>query len=220
MNQSNTDSERKIYILSLIFLGWAFINFKPQESSGLFFLLILSIVVFLFDTLFFNKKITIPFSKGKSNWGQAIAVGVVAGLIFTFISSFILSVDFRTAIKLFRGAALPSFAGSNILIIFVWGFLIPFIESVVAIRLYEYFTDRLNSNLLEFNFINISIASLIGVGALLFHATVFGITNNRALLITFLFFTTGVLLSMKYGEIKQFVIEHVTVNTLAFIYRT
>lgn len=217
MTNKSFSTEIGLYVLSAAFIAFTYTNFKPEVASGLLALLFISFMILVFDALFLDKKLSIPFINPSIKWSTAIIYGTVYGLLFIVIGSFYTGLSFFSTAKFVAQATMPSFAKSVFLTFLTWVVVIVFVESITSVRVHEFIANRLKINPLNLqNPVILIIIGIIGFSALLFHSSAYGVTNNKALILSFAFFASGVVLSIKFKEARPFVVGHGVVNGLAF----
>lgn len=215
----------KFSILMLLFLLLAF----DREMAMIYIL----IIVGDFIWYRFDPKITFNLERTTANrFSSLIEVGI-ATILFFLISTATMTLagvnlpsNFQSAVQsvlTLLATTTPILAGNKILTVIGWGFLIPIIET-------SFFNGRLLEGLTTFaekRFgIRISLQKMstqllmvfITVAAFftLFHITAKNLSST-ALLITFIFSMISSYLVVKNQELKQAVLFHMVVNTLAVL---
>lgn len=207
-------------------LLFTLINFNPEVSTIYQFMSIIS------WAMFFTARQTkvfkvIPVEKTLSNRTTAMVWGVGSFAILLFVSSFILpllgfsvysspqAVLYGTdsAQALFPFSTSPALADSKILSVLIWGQIIPIIETMYFFGIFaQWIAWKFRLNMKD-----ISLQLFISGIFVLFHITAKGVTNNPALIVTFLFAMMSMQLVARFQELKQAIILHITANTLAIV---
>lgn len=151
----------------------------------------------------------IPFSKKHNRW-TSIGVGVGIGVGFLFIYQWL-----QTATPLSSVFASAAFGESETIGRGVFGFLIPIAETRFFFRtILQWWAWKGNisvSSALSGD--GIKLAIIFGAIFTIFHATSKGITENLALIATFLFGVISVFSILHFQELTQAIVAHIVVNS-------
>jgi len=213
------------FAIALILLSFFYINFDPEVATTFFIILVSGILILIFD-LFGPTGISFPIEKISSNRKKALIQVLGAYVIFVVISiliNIVLASQTNSVMSVFEifSTNKPLLANNVLLTIFIWGFLIPFVETAVFFGIWmEFIKDSTKIRTSQgFGVENILLALLMAGAFAFFHLQVRfvqgGAVNNPALIITFVFGLLSSLMVLKYGEVKQAIALHVLVNTLA-----
>lgn len=110
----------------------------------------------------------------------------------------------------------PVFAGSNFLSLLSWGVLIPYVETTALAVAFIWLAHWAKIDLR--NPLSRGVAAVIifiSFAVTAFHYSAKGITNNPALVATFIFFFISLALIVYFKEVKQAITLHIISNTLA-----
>lgn len=212
------------YVILSALLLFTLINFNPEVSIIYQFMVVISMI------LFFIVRTTKPFpvipvESVKTNRASAFIWGIGSLAVLLFVSSFLLpmlgfaiysnpqSILYSTdsSQALFPFSAEPILAKSELMSVLIWGQIIPIVETMYFFGILAQFI----SHMLKVSFSSWGFWMLMGGIFVLFHMTAKGVTNNEALIVTFLFGVLSMFLINKFRELKQAIILHVTANTLA-----
>jgi hypothetical protein len=169
-----------------------------------------------------------PMENNKSNRLVNIAYGIGAYVGFIFLTNFIVShfatmpieSPFKAISSLIIGtfSATPILYGSPYLKLFVWGVLIPYVETSFFFRTLTQWGIHF-SNASTIKFVNkLMISVFFGGIFTVFHIVAKGISNNTQLLVTFIFGVVSVLLILHFKEKIQAIVLHITTNSIAMLY--
>lgn len=220
------------YLVHLVIIAFLLTNF--DQTIGLVYIT-LALVDIIYYYFAWDKNILsyLPIEKNKSNRLMNIGISIVLYFVFVYTSYFIISftqhktVDLSTAwtsipaIIVQTFASTPVLAQSSILKVMIWGVLIPVVETLFFFRLITHWSSRYaNVKPTVFSLSGQILAIFNGIIFFLFHVVAKGISNNEALLTTFLFGYFSVLIVMYFGEMVHALILHVINNlwaTLLFL---
>lgn len=120
-------------------------------------------------------------------------------------------------------SATPILYGSDYLKLVVWGILIPVVETRFFFRtLMQWGTTTFAKTSLPtsiFSFKAVWVSSFWGMLFMIFHIAAKGITDNKALFITFLFGFASVMCVIYFKEAIQAIILHILWNTVGTMYQ-
>ncbi len=111
----------------------------------------------------------------------------------------------------------PIFAGSVLLTIITFGVVIATVETRFIGRVMDWLSDLTGINVTKFNFKTIALFTIIASVFVFYHSNVKGVTDNTALLITFIFAMISLGIIAKTGELESATYLHIFNNVL-FIY--
>lgn len=217
-------TRRGIFTGILVLLLFLYLTFDPSVTQLFLFFLFGSTILYLLD-----KNITFPIELSESGRFTKIAIGVasvfgfyaIAGIlvpilggIFGFQSVAGDSIQSLYASHLLFTQFLP-LAGAGLLVYLVWAWLIPIVENMFTIGLYEGLLDLFDSRpkTMAGIFAAIVIASVMA----LFHMSAkgAGIEATSALFVTLLFFLMVIILTIYTKDQITGYAAHITANTLA-----
>lgn len=199
-------------IFIFLFLG---INVNP-DIGYIYALMLLGFYIIIDD----NKRITKSFFTNKRDFFNTIVIGVVAYGIFYVGTSVIISFLFPTETGLtVQGLTFDyiqaALSNSQFVENITFGILIPIVETIAFFgaipQIYSYWAkvpfklDLSNPSLL-FMIIFISAAFTV------FHITAKGVTNTKALMVSFLFGITSMILVLWRGQYGDAVVLHIVNN--------
>ncbi len=223
--------------LLLLFLGFFFLTLSPQMAT-LYAILTIA-------TYFFKGKKIVDINEVKKNTPNALLYAGIAFVIFISISVVVFGFlgknipqtqppttqpqSILVISSTFSQSFLPNFsqlftaqpllAGNIYALIFVWGILIPYIETILFITIFVFLTkniiktDPYNLKKLEVWMLIIGVSILF----MFFHIQAKGITNNASLILTVIFSTVMLTLYSITKEMEASIYFHQTNNTLAII---
>jgi len=211
-------------ILSVITI-YSVINFNERVGIiyGLTVLSSLIMYYALYDK-FPSKVIPVEISENGRLINVAIAIGayvvfiLVAGVVAASLNHTTTSyVDNVNSLVGETFSATPVLYGSSVLKVGVWGIVIPRVETtyffiifpVLVLSLFNWFPTKI---------FTLSAVFVIGVFAWLFtafHAEAKGITNNSALITTFIFGIVSLIVVIWQREQMSAILLHVITNTIA-----
>jgi len=111
----------------------------------------------------------------------------------------------------------PIFANSKLLTFYQFGIVIPFIETRLIIRIWEFLTRTLGIALGRFSFRMALVMLVVSGMFMFFHAEVKGVEDNVALLMTFIFAFMSLEFARRTKEMEGPTYFHV-INNLVFIF--
>lgn len=214
---------RDIFALVSVFLLFFVINLDPTLSTTFLLFLVVGVLLALLD-----QKVTYRFESGNNRF-MKIAIGIFSVFIFYILAAFLLPIigvlfGFQSVVgeqsiqALFSSNLLFAqfiLAGVAWVVILVWGFLIPIVENIYTIRIYEWLIDK-------FGTLGKSIAGIVAALTIasimaLFHIQAKGasLEATPALFVTLLFFLMGIILTIYTGDMVAFTAAHITANLLA-----
>lgn len=207
--------------LILIFLLLAF-----DQQLGMIFILIL-VVDFIWQ--FFDKDISYPIEKSRTNRGKTFFIAAAASIVFIFSTSFLLqlftgSVFSTQSIIDLLATNTPVLQGNVFLTIIGWGILIPIIESSlfhgsILEGIMTFFRRQfpgIKFRMDEINFWTILASVFVSALFLLFHVQAKNL-ENIPLLLTFIFSMFASIITIKTGEKKGAIIMHSIINLTAIL---
>lgn len=212
------DKERAFFITSTAVLLWMYPNFSPSLAIYYAMFIVTSFLMFITD-----KNPTINLEKKSGKNGEAWVRSAIYYGAFLFISMFIVGVikpnitTIQSVIKSLASAT-PIFANSFWLSVFAFGVVVASAETCWWTRFTEWLADIFHIPITRQNIprlIPIIIFSALTFVA--FHATAKGITNNEALILTFLFMLFSLLIIIWHGEMKQGILLHINNNTISVL---
>jgi len=163
-----------------------------------------------------------------------LAYAGIAYLIFNVLASITLSLFegimsvsdsafsvFNDSLFQFFAQNTPALTGNAFISLAVWGILIPIVETDLFFgRVFEFISDKLKINI---SFRSLKTWAIIGLVAgifTIFHITAKGITNDSALLLTFIFGVMSMGMVVYFGQTIEAKIFHVIANSTALIIGT
>lgn len=220
MQKLTNETYFKFSILFLLFLLLTF----DRDMAMIYILIILGdFIWFKFD-----PNISFPLEKTSENrLSSFIEVGIATAgffMISALIPSFISNqqLNFQSVLSLLATAT-PVLAGNTILTFIGWGILIPIIEtSFFNGRLLEGLVsvveDRFNIkiNLKRFSVPLVIVIITVATFFALFHLTAKNLASIP-LLITFIFSIISSVLVIRNQELKQAILLHIAVNSMAVL---
>jgi hypothetical protein len=216
------------YFFNLIIILFLLITF--DQTIGIIYLGMALIDAFFYYWAIDSKFFT-PIPTETGNRYMNIVIGGVLYIVFVYISFFIVSFfqtqSFSTSTLAFREisqmvaqtfSATPILHSSVFLRLAVWGIVIPIVETRFFFRTcvqyfarFAFFTELPNILSLKGQGLSIFTGSVFTI----FHIIAKGITNEPALLITFIFGYISVLCVLYFKEISQAYWLHIITNTYA-----
>lgn len=214
------------YLINVVLIAFLLINYNLELGT---IYIVLALIDWIAYYIAFDKKALslIPIEKNKANRWTNLVWAMGAYVFFIFISNFIVmrfSIMDGTAfdnISQLIGmsfSATPVLFGVTYLGLIVWGNLIPVVETKLFFRtLMQWGVKSAKMALPKsaFSTSAILISSFFGALFALFHLVAKGITNNSALLVTFLFGVFSVMLVIHFRELIQAIFLHIITNTIA-----
>jgi len=180
----------------------------------------------------FDRNITFPIEKTTTNRLSAVLeAGIATALFFLFSSMAVkvfavealpAGVNINSILELYA-ASTPILQGNVFLTIVGWGFLIPVIETIffngtllegLTVFAEKQFGTRVS--LQKFSIPLFLVILFVATLFTLFHLTAKNL-SSIPLLITFIFSIISSVLVIRNQEIKQAIMLHMTVNTLAVL---
>lgn len=210
----NKSLEVNLLIGSLIWFALVATNVNP--NLGFTYIGFASITLFLY---IFDTKRTLEIERRKDNRIQAIIIGVVTWVGFTFVTAYIAGflqkIDVGSLLRLL-GASTPALAQSRILNFITFAFPVAFVETQLWARLMDYFGNRLKIGKTELmNFVAWAFILSLSFVFMIFHITSRGLSNNAGLLDVFLLMVTSYVLMFIFKETKQALFLHIFANLIA-----
>lgn len=207
------------YIANLVIIAFVLVNFDLQVGTIYAVLAIADALGYYFavDQRQFDVY---PIEKNKrSRYINAVwAMGAYVGFVFIFqfiMTQFNIAGDFDQIIYS-TFASTPVLSESIYLKLFIWGILIPIVETKLFFRTLTQWANHIFIKARSNSLLNLQIQSLAlfmaGVFTL-FHLAAKGITNNAALMATFVFGYISVLLVLHFKEAIQAILLHIINNT-------
>lgn len=211
-------------VLFLLFLLLAF----DRDMAMIYILIIVG------DFLWwrFDKNITFPVEKRTDNrLGALLEAGIAAAAFFIFstlaITAFAVEPlpagGFINAILQLYATSTPVLQGNILLTIVGWGILIPVIETIffngtllegLATVAEKQFNTKISFK--KFSFALIMVVLTVATLFTLFHLTAKNLASIP-LLITFIFSVISSVLVIRNGEIKQAILLHIIINSMAVL---
>ena len=216
------------YIFLNVAILFLLINFNLELGIIYLGMAIIDLLAYFF-AINFHSFTPYPMEKSKSNRLQSIAYGIGAYVGFIFLTNFIISkfviapsdpsaFKYISSLVIGTFSATPILYGAPALKLFVWGILIPFVETSFFFRTLTQW-GIYSANAKTTTFLNkLVIAAFFGGGFALFHIVAKGISNNVQLLVTFIFGVVSVMLVLSFMEKVQAIILHILTNTIAMLY--
>lgn len=218
------------YILVNVLLLFLLINFNLQIGTiyGL-----MAIVDWIAYYIAFDKSQFkfIPIELDKKKRFQNIVWAMGAYVLFIFAINYVTSrfqgapltaglSPFEYVSQLIAGtfSATPILYGSSYLKLFVWGLLIPIIETRFFFRTimqWGLHSSNIPTPNNAFSLRALAIMGFFGALFTVFHIVAKGITNNSSLFVTFMFGAVSIGLILHFREIIQAVFFHIITNTIA-----
>ena len=212
---------------SLLILLGALISFLGTNFDQTLGVIYLSMILVYYIAVDDNPSIHITLFNSKPNYIMAIAWGLGAYIIFYFGATTIINTIFPQALisnglqsinLLFIQAALTS---SETVKLVAFGILIPIIESMLFFgALPQVYAKMINVSFSSNSFsVGYLIVVLFAAGVFtLFHLTAKGITNQSALMVSFIFGIVSMLLVKIRGQTSDAVALHMINNIHAILY--
>jgi hypothetical protein len=219
------------YILSNVILLFLIIAFNLEIGVIYIAMAVIdwfSYYIYIKDT---NSN-TIPIERNKSNRIVGLFWATGAYVAFMFVSAILISrlspqtssvsgFEYIASLVAQTFSATPILYGSKYVKYFVWGVLIPIIETrfffrTLFIWVTRKTTYKMPSQILSF--LAISFALFFGALFAVFHIVAKGITNNNALLVTGIFGFASLLMIIYFKEYLQAVYFHIINNSVATQY--
>lgn len=220
---------RKIYgepyvyvgLLSVVIFLW--ITFDPV-LAGIYFGMI---VADFFIWQAFKPKIN--FNSVSHNSFSALIFALVAfgivgvlsiGVTFFFNNVHLFGVNAVGGFTQFLannmlGASVNPLKDNPIMIFIIWGILIPIIETRLVARMLEFFANVTSTSLSLKDFRAWVVFFVIAGAATWFHLSAKGLTNNTALVVTFIFFLVTCAMIAYFKEMESAVYLHIVNNSAA-----
>jgi len=214
------ESDDFFFLLTIIL--FLVINFEPKVS---YVYLGMALIAWMMYSNVVSRKIFSipPLKKPSTTWSSGILYGLVGFVVFIFITPVVLGFAGQagytpnSVLELMSSgfSTQPVLEQSKYTSFAVWGVLIPYIQTLffpVILMLtlankYHYSLTSLKGQL--------TLMTLIGIIAVFFHLTAKGITNNAALITTFIFFFINTYLVIKFREKIQAAVMHIVGNSIA-----
>jgi membrane protease YdiL (CAAX protease family) len=171
-----------------------------------------------------------PFEKDKKDRFTNLIWAMGAYVVFSFVATYFATrmasappigtlSPFEYVASLIAGtfSATPILYGSKYVKLFVWGILIPIVETRFFFRTFLQMGLKV-ANIQNYKFFSIAtviISAFFGAVFVVFHLVAKGITNNSSLLATFIFGFISVALVLYLGEVMQAIFLHIITNTIA-----
>jgi len=198
----------------------AFLMFNFDWNMGLAYLAFILLDYVAYDS---DRFISLPLEKRQDNRFSAFGWGLAGYIGFISISLLLItplkSLGITGTMSLFANT-IPAFAGNNFLKVVAWGILIPIIETNFFFgRVLEFTSEKffkINPNSKQWLRL-IPAIMIVVLAFVLFHASVKGIQNNIALIMTGVFALVSCVVVVHFGETKQAIWMHIFANTLAIL---
>lgn len=217
--------ERNILLLVGTVLIFLWLNFNETLGAVYLAMILLSYVAFTSD-----KQVTLFMEGEKSSWMYSLLLALAGYALFILLSGIIVGIIFPnyvvtgentfSMVARTMATTTPILAGSLILTIVGWGLLAALIETDFFFgKLTEWLCDSFGIEI-KFNLASIKAWILIIAMSFifaLFHIQVKGVTNNQALLLTFLFAVISMWIVMKTKETKAAIMFHIISNSIAVL---
>jgi len=217
----NNEMYFKASVLFLLFLLLVF-----DRDMALIYILIL---VGDFIWYRFDKNITFPLERRTDNrFSSLLEVGIATAIFFIISSAAVklaavdMSSSFQSILSLLATST-PILAGNKMLTIIGWGILIPIIETSFFFgRVFEgiatFAGNRFSTNisLQKITMAVIMVILVIASFFTLFHLTAKNLASIP-LLITFIFACMSCILVIRNQHLREAILLHITVNTLAVL---
>jgi membrane protease YdiL (CAAX protease family) len=213
------------YIVLVMTLGFLWLTFNQQIAS--IYLIFLIADYFVLDK--YASKLRFHTSNIIGNSLSALTYAVVAYIIFMGVSiigtlTFQALLQFKTQLGstfinevLSRYAATtPLLAENKYLTLLSWGVIVPIIETKLFFgRLFELCADFVGASLTNFrDYKTWFVMIFVSVLFMLFHIQAKGVTDNVALMMTFLFAMISMLLVMWTQELEAAIELHIINNSV------
>lgn len=211
-----------------VLLTFLVVNFDFTVSAIFLFFAYLTLFFFLAD-----KFVAYRTERDGGNRTMQVVYAILAYIVFNVVASIALSVAggiatasgsafsvFNDSLFQFFSQNTPALTENAFISLIVWGVLIPVVETAFFFGvLFEFFIDKMKVAV-GWNARTIAVMLIIGGIFTLFHLTAKGITNNSALLVTFLFAIASLVLVVQFRQTIEAKILHVAANTVALILGT
>jgi len=209
------ENERTVFIITALLLIFLWVHFNPTLSSLYLGFLVVSIILFILD-----KNPELNLERRKDNRSIAFLEAAIYYVVFFIIYAVILSA-FQTKFSIQTilqslSATTPIFANSVFLSVIAWGILVPVIETLTFVRVYEWLVEKTHSSLNNWFSLIIPIF-LISAAFMFFHLQAKGIKDIAALIATFVFMLITLVIVTIKKETKQAVLFHIFVNIIAVL---
>ena len=216
------------YIVHLVVLSFLLINF--DQTVGLTYAIIALIdTVYYYITINSNVFPIWPIKRDTSSKLLSIVYSVGIYLLFVVLaygaysiathSQFNLKLAFSSFPQIIVStfSSTPILSDSAILKVFVWGVLIPFIETIFFFRfLPQWSLKAVNKPTpTPFSIDGQVLSGFIGVVFMLFHIVSKGIDNNPALLTTFVFGYVSMVVVLYFKQMTEALTIHYINNSYA-----
>jgi hypothetical protein len=207
MDEQGWYQEGILTVIAAVLLLLCVMLYNPELFQVYISLLLISVIAYVFT----RPEHRISFNLLKKNSSKQLFIGVIAFIIFAFISLALNGVtghaivgndiiEAVTAPLVGSFASIPQYAPilaafpapetiKNIVTFFVFAFLITFIETQAIARIYNVFIDRLNIPMRLDNIKMWAVIAIVGVAFMFLHIKVRGLdfSANIPLLLTLLF---------------------------------
>lgn len=224
-SHSSFFNERNILITVGTILIFLWLTFNETLGAIYLVMILLSYAAFMSD-----KDVEIRMEGDKSSWIYSIILALAGYALFILLSGVLVGVIFPnyvvsgentfSMVARTMSTTTPILAGSLFLTIVGWGLLAALIETDFFFgKLNEWLSELFNVNI-EFKLTSIRAWLLIiGLSFVfaLFHIEVKGVTNNQALMLTFIFAVISLWMVFKNKETKAAILFHIISNTIAVL---
>lgn len=215
------ESDDFFFLLTVIL--FLVINFEPKVSQ--LYLGMALIGAWAYSEVTRKKLFAVPpLKKESTSWTTGILYGVAFFAIFIFVTPIILNTlgfpeynSPQSVLELMSTgfSTKPVLEQSKITSFFMWGWLIPYVETIFfSVMMLLWIATKYHYSLTKLKD-QIILMTIVGIAAMLFHMTAKGITNNAALITTFIFFFMNSYLVIKFREKIQAAVMHITGNSIA-----
>ena len=211
---------REIAITLIFGFGLLFALTNINQTLGNVYLWFTAGIMFL---LLLDNKLTIPFQRSPGGHIRPVAYGVIGYISLLAVSSLVLKI-FEPAsssigsIISIIGASTPALAQSVFANFILLGLFVPFGESNLWIRAFEFVADKLGIKITKQNLTTFSVILLIPVFSFLFvifHLTTKGIAAFAALVIIFIMMAISLILVILTQEARTAIYFHIIANSVA-----
>lgn len=199
----------------MLILGWfIIIGVTVNTQLGLLYYSMTVGAIFL---SIFDKDKTIKLDK-NGKWLEAVLHAGIIYIGFVIINLFLIpiyqQINIGGIISLLAASA-PALSQSKTLNFISFSFPVAFVETMAFIRFFDYLATKLKISIANFNIGSISLIGFFSFIFMFIHTTAKGITNNVALLMTFVLMAVSLSVVVYYREGKQAVLVHMIANFLA-----
>lgn len=213
-------SEKSVYIFLFLILAFMWLTFNRDIASIYGMFLILDYIIF--DMYGNSLKYKINGIAGNSM--MAMVYGALAVVIFLGIS-FLISTFLQSAVPILKGNFMehylkifaqttPLLAGNKILTLIGWGLVIPIIETRLFFgRLFDIVINATNTTTSYFNSRLLVVIIVISTLFTYFHFSVRGLSDNVALMGTFIFAALSLSMVYYFKELESPSYFHVFWNS-------